>query len=484
VRRWLARLGVTAGLVVSLSALGAIVSSSAASAHPLGNFTVNRYGGIVLSPGRVRVTYVVDMAEIPTYQTRPAIDTDGDGTISAEEGQAWASKEAAALVGRVRLEVEGRPVGLRVDSAVLTFRPGQAGLPILRLVASFAGALPGPTGALRYEDTNFADRIGWREITLRSTDGVAVAGSTVPTSSVSRELTAYPVDMLSSPLAVTVAQASYRPGLATAGATRSEAGHTVSGAPVASGGSFAALVGRRLTPLVLVVSLALAFGFGAIHALGPGHGKTITAAYLVGSGARVRHAVAAGVAVALMHTASVLSLGLVLFLVARSFPTERVYPWLTLLTGVVALGLGGALLASRLRAHRRGEDPWHTHRHDHDHEHTDHDHHHGAEPVPGRRGLAALAVAGGILPSPTAFVVLTGAVAAHRVGYGLALIGAFSVGLAASLVAVGTVALRLREAVGRRIQGGGWLRLVPLASAAAILGFGVFFAVRGISQLG
>ena len=484
---------VIAAMAGSLVALGAM-AAPAAMAHPLGNFTVNRYSGLVVAPGRVEVRYVLDMAEIPTFQTAPAIDTDGDGTQSDAERAAWAAREAAAIAGRADLRVNGVAVPLAVASSTMSDRPGQAGLPTLRLEAVLAGRVDATSGSLRYEDRNFAGRIGWREITARAAQGVALADASVPASSASRELTAYPVDLLASPLDETVATARFAPGTGSnTPAATTATGATVGGAPIASGGAFAALVTWRLTPFVLVLSLFAAFGFGAVHALGPGHGKTITAAYLVGRGARVRDSAAAGAAVALMHTASVLALGLVLFLVARTFPAERVYPWLTLATGAVALGLGVVLLVARVRAHRRGESAWHGHSHSRGHAHREgHDlhehedevhHHHGADRRPlSARGLAALAVAGGILPSPTAFVVLTGAVSAHRVGYGLALVAAFSLGLAASLMGVGLVALRARSAVSRRLSSRR-AQLIPIVSAAVIVGFGVFFAAQGIHAL-
>jgi ABC-type nickel/cobalt efflux system permease component RcnA len=312
---------------------------------------------------------------------------------------------------------------------------------------------------------------------------------------------------------------------------------------VASGRSFAALIQWRLTPLVLIASLLFAFFFGAVHALGPGHGKTITAAYLVGARAKRQQAMTIGAAVSVMHTGSVLALGLVAYVLLKTFPADRVYPWLTLVTGLVALGLGLGLMVARVRARRRGADPWHGHTHPWDdpagaaglavagaaatvafaaeggsagsgsavmvleraphlesHQHHDHDghrdahldledgheadHHHHAgarepiEPV-SSRGLLALAVAGGILPSPTAFVVLTGAIRYHRLGYGLGLIAAFSVGLAAALIAVGTVALRAQSFMNRRV---GWRvsSLIPILSAGVIVGFGAFFAARGL----
>jgi ABC-type nickel/cobalt efflux system permease component RcnA len=236
----------------------------------------------------------------------------------------------------------------------------------------------------------------------------------------------------------------------------------------------------------MAAAMLLAFGFGALHALGPGHGKTLMAAYLVGAGGRVRQAVAVGGAVAVMHTASVLALGFVVLTATEVFAPERVYPWLGLGSGLVALGLGAGLLVSRLGAWgSRGErlDPSHDPDH-HDHHGHGRGHSHAAPDAPAlsRRGLAALAVAGGILPSPTALVVLLASVAFGRVGYGLALIGAFSLGLAAALVAVGAVAIRARDLVARRASGR-LARIVPVASAGAIAVVGLVLTVNGAAQL-
>jgi nickel/cobalt exporter len=489
--------------------------SPAASAHPLGNFTVNRYSGLVLSPGKVDVHYVLDMAEIPTYQVSPEIDSNGDGVQSPEEMQAWADRTASDLLSNVTLTESERAVRLTVASDRLEFRPGQAGLPILRLEVVFTGTLTN-SGSVDYRDANYSDRIGWKEITVTSQDGVAIAGSSVPAASLSDELQAYPKDLLSSPLDVTEATFRFHPGQAAALPKPAASAPTVADAPVASGGSFAKLVHWKLTPLVLALSLLLAFAFGAVHAVGPGHGKTITAAYLVGSEAKSRQATLLGIAVSLMHTGSVLALGLVFLVLAKSFPPEKVYPWLELATGLAALGLGTGLFVMRLRARRRGDDPWHGHSHpwdaepDHGHLHSHgrehHSHVEGLQPAhssvmvlereedldehvqaPARtlsaKSLAALAVAGGILPSPTAFVVLLGAVRAHRLGYGLSLIFAFSVGLAAALVFVGLFALKARAAVSKHLRSR-WATLIPILSAMVIMGFGVFFAVRGTLRIG
>ncbi|MFL5737439.1 MAG: nickel/cobalt transporter [Actinomycetota bacterium] len=518
-----------------------LVSPLAASAHPLGNFTINLYSGISIVPHEVRVHYAVDMAEIPTYQeTQQRIDANGDGTPSEAEQQAWATRTAPQLMANVHLSVGGQPVKLSATSARMSFRPGQGGLNVLRLDAEFTGPVPS-LGSVRYADENYADHIGWREITALGTDGEAVRSSSVPVSSVSDELRAYPANLLQSPLHVTQATFSFAPGASNV--VTSGPADAGGARPGVIGGSFAALVDRSgLSAMVVALSLLLAIGFGALHAILPGHGKTLMAAYLVGAGGRIRHAVTVGVAVSLMHTVSVIALGLVVLYAQSLFPRpEDVYPWLGLLSGIVVVALGGGLFVVRYRAHRgtsasvseeirdgylHGHDGDQGHDHgEHGHDHGDHDHArerelvaahgvaegstpplhgiavastateephaHGGRthvhpvpdgPVLSRKGLTALALAGGILPSPTAVIVLVAGVAIHRVPFALGLIVAFSVGLASALIIVGVAALSARDLVSRKMSSRIG-RILPLLSAAAIAGVGAFLVLRSISQL-
>jgi nickel/cobalt transporter (NicO) family protein len=471
-------------LALLLSGVVAAVLSSPASAiaHPLGNFTVNRYAGIELAPGHVRIEYVLDMAEIPTVQVRPAIDADADGTITDPERSGWAARTGLELLANLTLTVDGRAVALDVVSSSMRFRPGQGGLDILRLEATFAGPV-GASGELAFVDANFADRIGWSEVTAAGTDGTVVARSSVPARSVSNALLSYPQDLLASPLDVHEAALSFRPGTGAPAATAAAGVGANASRPDVTGGAFAGLVGR--TGPFMLVALVLAFGFGALHAMGPGHGKTLMAGYLIGAGGRARHAIAVGGSVAVMHTASVLALGFVVLTVTEVFAPERVYPWLGLLSGLIAVALGASLLVARLgswgRRHAGGDR--HRVHHGDDHRGEPHDlgHVHPAEPL-SRRSLTALAVAGGMLPSPTALVVLLAAVALDRLAYGLALIGAFSVGLATALVVVGLVALRARDAVAGRMSGR-TARLVPVLSAASIVLLGMVLTLRGFLQI-
>ena len=451
----------------AVAAIAAIVAlwPVAAFAHPLGNFTINHYAGLESAPGEIRVVYALDVAEIPTYQLRATIDSNGDDKMEPAEVAAWAGMKAPELLAGLTLTIDGRPVALRTSCATASVGPGQAGLPILRFDALFVADAPA-SGRVAFSDANDPGRAGWREVTAAGVDGVALEGSDVPTSSASDELRRYPTDLLRSPLAVTSASFRFGPGSSDASPVRAcDGASTVGERPGVEGGAFAGLLGNT-GPGLVALAFVLAIGFGAWHALLPGHGKTLMAAYMVGS------------AVAVMHTASVLALGMLVLTLERTFAPEVLYPWLGLASGLVAVGLGASLLISRLSAWAASRR--HTHHHGHDHAHP-HELQAGASPT-SRRGLMALALAGGILPSPTALVVLTGSIQAHRVGFGIALILAFSAGLAAALVAVGLGALRAREAMTRRLSTF-WGRMIPVLSAGAIAGVGVFLAIRGVGQI-
>jgi nickel/cobalt transporter (NicO) family protein len=433
-----------------------------ALAHPLGNFTINTSASLVLRPDEVIVDYAVDMAEIPTFQERRMIDADDDGSLSSAETAAYRGHACAGLEGGVHLNVDGTPVRLAMRSSDLSLPVGQAGLRTLRLVCNFGTAVaPGATHDLVFEDANYPDRLGWREVTAAG-DGATIVRSDVPTESPSLRLTSYPKNVR--PSNVRSATVAFEPGGAPLRA-RSASGT----ATQASGGLLGRFASRPdlsagLVALMIVAAVAL----GAIHALGPGHGKSLIGAYLVGNGGTLRQAVVVGAAVSVMHTASVLGLGLLVLSAEQLFAPERVYPWLGLASGLVALGLGAALLVSRLHAlsERR--------RHGHDHAHP-------ARPL-SRRGLIALAFAGGILPSPSALVVLLGSVSIGRTALGLVLIAAFSVGLAASLVTVGAVAIRARHMATGRLPAG-LMRLAPVVSAGCIALVGLALTARGLVQI-
>jgi nickel/cobalt transporter (NicO) family protein len=465
-------------LPVLAGVIWALVAAGAAWAHPLGNFTVNRFSGLEISRSELTLHYVVDMAEIAAFQEIPEIDADSDGRAEETELDAYAVVLADRLRAGIALEADGDPVELEVETTDAALLPGQGGLDVLRVEIDYVGALPEARTTIAYSDANYSSRIGWKEVVAYASGGQGIAETSVPSRSISHELRSYPEDMLSNPLQLTGAEVSVAPGAAgeVPGAGR---GVVEATPPELVGGWFTRLVERRaLSPFFVVGAVALALGAGALHALGPGHGKTVMAGYLVSSGGRMRDAVTIGVAVSLMHTASVVALGLITLWASNLFPPETVYPWLSLTAGVVVLGLGGWLLYARLR-HRKARGEGHHHQHASSGE--EHHHHHHHAPANGEllswRGLGAVALAGGLLPSPAALIVLLGAVALHRIAFGVALVAAFSVGLAAALTLIGVLVLRARAFAARRL-GSRVATWIPIASATVICAVGAVLTWR------
>jgi nickel/cobalt exporter len=480
---------------MAVGALLALSSTAPASAHPLGNFTVNRFAGLEVGEHSVTIHYVVDMAEIPTFQTVPEIDTDGNGKPSATELHEFAQELAVEVAGNLQLTADGTAVSLDVRNATAELAAGQGGLDVLRIETAIRGRLPHPKTTLEFNDANYAGRTGWKEIVAYTRAGQGIESSTVPAESPSNALRVYPRDRLSSPLDVTAATVRVDPS-AQSVASSSSAGPSGEGGDL-FGEAFVGLVDDELSVGFLLVALLTAAGIGALHALGPGHGKAIMAAYLVGANGRVHHAVVVGTAISIMHTVSVLALGTITLWAASVFPPERVYPWLSLVSGVVVVGLGAYLLLTRVRTHRARTSPGHDHSNDHEHS-SNHIHSHGhshdhgfgahshalpADESPlSWKGLSALALSGGLLPSPSALIVLLAAVAIQRVAFGLTLVAAFSVGLAGSLTLLGILVLRARSFASRRMSARA-VAAMPVLSALFILTIGVFLTARAAAGL-
>ena len=479
-------------VLAALAAILLVAGATGAAAHPLGNFTVNTSSGLRVGPDRLEVDYVVDMAEIPTFQTRQAIDADHDGKIAAGEAAAWRDRECPRLASGLRATVDGQALTLTASGSALSFPEGVGGLDTLRLECALAAPLPAARAggrSLSYADGNHQGRVGWREVTAVG-DRVTLESADVPTTSTSARLTAYPEDQLSSPLDQRTASLRFHPGgpPAPAGGTGAPEAAARGGVDQATA-AFTALVGERsLSPGFAVVALLLAVGLGAAHALAPGHGKTVMAAYLVGLRGTLGQAATIGATVTLTHTAGVLLLGLVLT-TSRAVASERVYPWLGLGSGLLLTAVGIGLLVRARSGHHR-----HPHGHGHDHEHPQgHDHGHG-DPVPGgrplgRRGLVALGLAGGLVPSPSAVVVLLGGIALGQAWFGVALVLAYGLGMAATLTGVGLLLAHLRTRMDRRlhIPAGSLLarasRLLPAATASVIVVVGLALAANGAAQL-
>ena len=445
-------------LLALCGALAALlVAPTTASAHPLGNFTVNRYAGIEIAGSDIYVRYALDLAEIPTYQLGSEIRRAG---------------YPAALARDLVLTLDGRRLPLAVVEQRTVTRPGAGGLKTLRVDVVYRAH--GRGTALQFRDRSFPGRIGWHEVTVSARDGGDIAVADVPATSASAALRKYPSDLLRSPLDTAGAAARIELG------SKAAAPPAIDGTVArrhAEGGLEALIEEGDLSIGVLLLSLLIAAFWGAAHALTPGHGKAMVAAYLVGTKGTPRHALMLGGTVTIAHTAGVFALGFVTLGLSAFIVPEQLYPWLTLVSGLLVVLVGASVLRQRLRA--RGHGHHHDHNHDHGHGH-EHHHHHDHDSALTSKGILGVGIAAGLLPCPSALVVLLSAIALHRIGLGLALIVAFSLGLAATITAIGLVAVFARRTFSRLSLDGPLVRALPAASAALILAVGLVITARAL----
>ncbi|WP_053711914.1 nickel transporter [Streptomyces sp. NRRL B-3648] len=531
----------------------ALLPAGPAGAHPLGNFTVNRYDGLVAAPGQLRVDHVEDLAEIPATQAKPGIERLGL--------DAWARQRCAQAAADSALTVDGRTATLTTARGSARLRPGQAGLDTLRVECRLTAALPRTgTVTLGFHSAGATGGPGWREITARG-DRMTLTATDVPKESVSRELTSYPKDLLSSPADTVTASVRVRPGgpALAADAQRQAA----PGAGVLPRGAdrwtraLDDLVARQdLTAGFAAVALLIAVALGAMHALAPGHGKTLMAATAAARGgrARPRDVLPLAASVTVTHTLGVVALGLLV--TAGSAAAPAVISWLGIASGVLVLAAGVTLVRrawhNRVRPavavhghaerrelaavgaghgtdhhhhhHHHGEDTRGEHTHgEHAHPHTDdhgehargehthgehthggHTHSHGGHThthgghththsvAPTVRGTILLGFAGGLVPSPSAVVVLVGAAALGKAWFGLLLVVAYGAGLALTLTAAGFAVVRLGAGAARVMERRpGWSahplaalvrRTLPLVSAVVVLALGTGLVLKGAAS--
>ncbi len=464
-------------LRVAGAALAAIIAalpllpSGTAYAHPLGNFTINRYARLEVYRDAVQIHYVVDMAEIPTFQLIGDVDRDGDGKASQPELETYAAKERETLASHFALSIGGQKVATKAVETSIQLLPGQGGLNTTRLAVVYDARVPdGLNGAatISFTDTNFGERAGWKEVVVRPSAGASVNVEPRLMVDSSNALLNYPAETLKSAPDVREATFSWTAGTgeaapATATLQNATTGRATSG--------FASLLHHDRSLGILFLSFIAAFGFGALHALGPGHGKTVVAAYLVGSKGTAKDAVALGLTVTATHTSTVYLLGFITLSASAFILPETLYLYLGVASGAMVVVMGCVLLANRLwrnlrpsssSAHRHGLlGKAHSHlpethtpgaegeEHDHPHEQRGHSMDAtAAQTTVTRRSLLTLGIAGGLLPCPSAIVVMLTAISLGQVVFGMLLIVAFSLGLAMVLTTIG-IALT----VGKRLSG-------------------------------
>jgi ABC-type nickel/cobalt efflux system permease component RcnA len=594
-------------------------------AHPMGNFSISHYAGIRVEKSWIEIRYILDMAEIPTFQEMQ------QAGIAADPGNpgvsAYLSHKVEALKSGLIVSVNGRPLALEALSENVIFPPGAGGLPTMKIGMLYRASLTGTAHlgelcALTYRDDNYPERAGWKEVVAAAAPGLTLQSSTAATVSRSQELSNYPTDFINSPPQDLSAQltftlpassgvglassgpsatplqlssmstsvntdskttrASGNPALAPesvspgqrtiaaarAGTAKSSEGlrkgsvtqkpvvvtHAsatgvapppMSSQPVALQANKQGTPSNRFTQLIatnqwglwfLFTAALIAAALGGLHALEPGHGKTIVAAYLVGSQGTGAHALLLGLIVTATHTAGVYALGVITLYASKYIVPDHLYPWLGMASGLTIAALGAYMLRRRFLGYSHGHDhhhhhgmelahdpghadhqdhvhthadhthgpvhhkhahhehahshgPDHAYEHDHTHVHTQahgHDHHeHSHNGSFSYRQLALLGVTGGIIPCPAALVVLLSAVSLHRVAFGLYLILAFSAGLAAVLISIGLITVYARRLLARVPSDGPVInRWLPMASAAVITCLGLAITLQGLSAMG
>lgn len=525
-------------LVATFLACCAVLSVAVwpAGAHPLGNTSVNVYERVEIGPESLSIRFVLDVSEIPAVKEKEFADTNDDGSVDPAESSAYLDGLWAYVAPKLILVVNGTPLDLTPNRQTLSFPPGQGGLILMRAVYDITAAHPAaPAGspiAATLTETTFEGVPGWHEIIVRASAGASIVESDVPTDDITDELTIYPPDRLSDPLSVRGAAFSYTLETGVAAPSPSPVNPSASSAPTPTAnvpGSrpsedpLVALVGAEMSLFAMLAAVGLALALGALHALSPGHGKTLVAAYLIGTRADLRQAVGLGLTVAVTHTAGVFVLGIATYLATEWIVPDRIVRWLSVATGLLILVLGGLLVwrAARSRSLSAGHAHAPGHGHDHGHDHgssrPEHDHNRaqskrerrrrrqldatgpsveasigaavGASPTLRRRDVAALGVVGGLIPSGSALLLLLSSIALGQTALGMLLILAFGVGMALVLAGLSTGVVLMR-----RSPFMGWERwrdrrlarvasLIPVASGVVVIGFGLLLTYDAFRAL-
>ena len=483
-----------------------LIAISTASAHPMGNFSVNHYSKLDFHSDGVKLTYVLDLAEIPTFQLL------GASAVDQNQLERKTREQAKEWVANLALAEDGRKIRWDVQSVTPKTSDGAGGMPILRIV--IAAEAPLHAGKVTYDDLNFPGRAGWKEIVIDHSADAVLRSATQTSQDLSAALTVYPADPSVTPpqdltasvewspkAAITASVAKPAPAIspstpapsiahqpATAGSSFVTQQPTAPGS-VVRGDFLSRMLQRRNLGWRLMLLCALAaLGLGAMHAMSPGHGKTIVAAYLVGSRGTLKHAGLLGLVVTFTHTSTVFLLGIGVLFFEQYVVPEKIVPALGMLSGLSIVVVGASLLYRRAQALMAGGHE-HHHNHDHDkglehqhasglvHSHGGSTHSHAIEGDITPGGLIALGVGGGLVPCPSALILMLSAIALGRPGLGLALLIAFSAGLASVLIGIGVLALYARQLLpdSQKASRHPAMRLIPVFSSVVVivLGLGV-----------
>ncbi len=471
-------------LIISVLAL--LGFSLPASAHPMGNFSINHYSRIEISQTAISIHAVLDYAEIPTFQLFDDWQIQTAGAAASPDLQRRVENLVESLRPHFRFLLNLIAPDLTLSNIREEVSPGAGNLPVLRVSFDLSAPwTPMPVTRLQFFDETYSERIGWKEIVLAAAGGIEFPQGNRFQIDRSDALRHYPIDAVSSSPDISSVSILLSPGgnASSAAVAPSHArGGEVSGhgaflsGNVVRGDRLSEILSQRDLPLRMVLlAMGMAFVLGGLHAMSPGHGKTLVAAYLVGNRGTARHAFLLGAIVTFSHTVGVFALGLVTLFASSYIVPEKLYPWMGLLSGIMIVAIGFNLFRGRLSRYQHDA---------HDHGHGPGSHTHDIPETVTLRSLLALGVSGGIVPCPSALVVLLSAIALHRLEFGLLLLVAFSMGLAFMLVVIGVLVVRAGRLIGHTPVAERLTRVLPVASAAIVTLIGCGIAADSLASTG
>ena len=552
--------------------LAGILAALPVGAHPLGNFSVNQYSFFTFERDRIVLNHYIDFAEIPTIHELTFLDLDGDQKITDEERLHYMNTRQRELLGNLFMAINDVPVRWVVTRRALQVPDPYS--PTLIVAASLEVDLASvdliEKNQAHFMDQNFPDRSGWKEIRAATGPGVDITGDTVRQRlSEVNYFRVSPVEFMTDresyyefsvadppehnpdwappdtpPVTMLSGETIYQPTALDPATGQSLVVATTREAPTQrrswSSDKLIELIKEpKLTTWFVIIALAFAFVFGAAHALEPGHGKTVVAAYLIGERGTVHDAIMLGLIVTATHTASVYAIWALAVLAQQFLAVETVFKWIEILSGFIILLLGIWLIFYRWyhpvvkvevvgdhpHSHDHGHDHAQGHPHDHGHHdhghdhHHDHDHAHGHHhdhdghghdhprgswwkkifhthgpgghthvygPTVSYKQLFLLGITGGIIPCPGAIVVLLIAMQRNLLTFGFFLIFSFSIGLALVLMTIGIMMVTAKSFLDRHHIGEGMItrRILPMASAVLVTILGIVLTISPLLRYG
>lgn len=487
-------------------AFALVCACGPAPAHVLGYHAIDHDILVTVNPDEMTLEMVILPAEIPTASILATADSDHDGELNETESKDLVVGYEEGVREDLRVTLNGTRAGLEFQWGKASLLAEGSPMPQLQMVFHFKIVTVSPSpgrNELRVRNLCHIAAPGTRWLRFVTHDTKRVKLGKV-TKVDSRDPGLYsnargelPPDCREATVAFDVVGGE---GPSAGESAAPEAEGPAARAPGTTKPSSKLLdllgnVGKNHSVTVLVVALGLAFVYGMLHAAQPGHGKTLVAAYLVGSHGKIRHAVLLGLIVTVTHTFSVYVIAVFVMLGVKGAEDVAVILWLKFVSGVGIAAIGAWMLTSALRRKGMphvhiggGHHHPHGHSHDHSHEHSpDHTHEHGhdhehdgreeqAVKPPSLGRLFALGITGGLVPCPDGIAMILAAGFTGVIAFGILLLVSFSLGLAATLVTIGILVVRGSKLITRRLKTPGrlfrWASIIS-SSVICLIGLGM-----------